>query len=100
MNEQLCSAALSGVTVPGTDSSPLDLTQRVLRNSHALYQAFTKGVAITAAPENIENLNYLQGAWAHAAIYSNRRDFTFAKRVFRESPQYRKAPRSSLGILS
>ncbi len=44
----------------------------------------------------IENLNYLQCRWAHRAIYSNRRDFAFARRVFRENPQYRTMPKTSL----
>jgi hypothetical protein len=100
LHRQFRSAALRGITVPGTNSDLLHLTQRVLRDSHALHQSFTKGTSITATPENIENLNYLQCAWAHAAIYSNCRDFAFAKRVFRESPQYRETPRTSLEILS
>jgi hypothetical protein len=70
-------------------SERLELSQRVIRNSHALYQALTTGAAFVAAPENVENLNYLQCAWAHTAVYSNHRDFDFARRVFRESPQYR-----------
>jgi hypothetical protein len=67
----------------------LELSQGVIRNSHALYHALTTGAAFVAAPENVENLNSLQCAWAHTAIYSNRRDFDFARRVFRQSPQYR-----------
>jgi hypothetical protein len=54
---------------------------------------------VPAAPENVENLNYLQCSWAYAAIYSNQRDFAFAKRVFRESPQYRKTPRTRLALV-
>jgi hypothetical protein len=67
----------------------LELSQRVLRKARALYQALTTGAAFVAAPENINNLNSLQCAFAHTAIYSNQRDFSFARRVFRESPQYR-----------
>lgn len=90
-------AAIRGKIVPGTDSGSLQLSQRVMRNTYALYQALTTGDAIAAAPENVENLNYLQCAWAHTAVYSNRRDFEFARRVFRETPQYRKSPRTALG---
>jgi hypothetical protein len=67
----------------------LELSERVLRNTKALYQSLTAGVPLVAGPENVENLNYLQCMWAHAAVYSNRRDFSFALRVFRENPQYR-----------
>jgi hypothetical protein len=75
----------------GADDDPdyLNLAQRVIANSSALYRSLTEGVAFVAVPENVENLNYLQCAWAHAAVYSNRRDFAFARRVFRENPQYR-----------
>ena len=57
----------------------LELSRRVSRNSKPLYDALTTGVPLSAAVENVENLNYLQCYWAHAAIYSNGRDFTFAK---------------------
>jgi hypothetical protein len=93
------SATLVGSPLAATLPDPLDLTQRVLRNAHDLYQALTTGVAVPAAPENVENLNYLQCSWAYAAIYSNQRDFAFAKRVFRESPQYRKTPRTRLALV-
>lgn len=75
----------------GADEDPnyLELAQRVLANSGALYRALTGGSALTAVHENVENLNYLQCAWAHGAVYSNRRDFVFARRVLRENPQYR-----------
>jgi hypothetical protein len=93
MHRRTRSAALRGQHLVGTDEQSLQLSQRVMRNSHALYQALTTGVAFAAAPENVENLNYLQCAWAHAAVYSNCRDFSFAKQVFSQTPQYRKTPR-------
>ena len=75
---------------PSSDlDSLLQLSRRVLKKSGALYRALTTGVALIATAENVENLNYLQASWAHAAIHSNRRDFAFARRVFRENPQYR-----------
>jgi hypothetical protein len=56
----------------------------------------TTGVALPAPPDHVENLNYLQCSWAQSAVYSNRRDFKFARRVFRENPHYRAAPTTSL----
>lgn len=75
----------------GADEDPnyLELAQRVLAASGPLYKALMGGLALTAVHENVENLNYLQCAWAHSAVYSNRRDFEFARRVFHENPQYR-----------
>jgi hypothetical protein len=96
MHRRIRSAAFRGTTTPGTNSASLQLSQRVMRNSHSIYQALTMGMALSAVSENVENLNYLQCAWAHTAVYSNRRDFTFARRVFRETPQYRKTPRARL----
>lgn len=58
--------------------------------------AIKEGTPITAITPYVEDLNYLQCAWARAAIYSNRRDFGFAKRVFRENPQCRGFPRTML----
>jgi hypothetical protein len=100
MHRRIRSAVLKGTTIAGTNSASLHLSQRVMRKAHALYQALTTGVAFTAVSENVENLNYLQCAWAHMAVYSNRRDFTFAKRVLRESPQYRKTPKARLATVA
>jgi hypothetical protein len=88
----LRSAAIRGITFPKDASDYLHLVQRVIGNSHAFYSAMKEGTSIAAKPENVENLNYLQCAWAHKALYSNRRDFSFAKRVFRENPQYKEVP--------
>jgi hypothetical protein len=62
-----------------------------------LYESLTQGTAVVASPENVENLNYLQCKWAHTAIYANRRDFTFARHVFKNTPQYRGLVKVSLG---
>ncbi len=75
----------------------LEISRRIMRNTRELYEAFTIGSAFVATSENIENLNYLQCAWAHAAVYSNKRDFIFAKKVFRQSPQYRSTVKVKLG---
>jgi hypothetical protein len=74
------------------------LAQLVITRLDPLYQAMTTGVALPAQPEHVENLNYLQCRWAHTALYANRQDFTFARSVFRENPQYRdvRQPRSSI----
>ncbi len=95
-HQTMRSAAIRGIPFPSIGSDYLHLVQRVIGNSYALYRAMTEGTPITAKSENVENLNYLQCAWSHTALYSNHRDFTFAKRVFRENPQYREVPRTRL----
>ena len=72
-----------------SDADFLALAQRVLERDDPLYQSLTQGTALVAAPTNVENLNYLQCARAHTAVYSNRRDFAFARHVFKKVPQYR-----------
>jgi hypothetical protein len=74
----------------------LRLAQLVISRLDPLYQALTTGVALMAQPEHVENLNYLQCSWAHSALYANRNDFTFARRVFRENPHYRDVPATTL----
>ena len=87
------SAALRGQ--PG-GADELRLAQLVISRLYPLYQAMTTGVALPAQPEHVENLNYLECSWAHSAVYSNRRDFTFARRAFRENSHYREVPTTSL----
>jgi hypothetical protein len=74
----------------------LQMAQTTILRAHSIYEAFTKGVPLQAAESHIQNLNYLQCSWAHSAIYSDRKDFSFARRVFRENPQYRSVPRTSV----
>jgi hypothetical protein len=81
--------------LPG-GSSELQLAQTVITTLHPLYASFTIGAPIEAPTPNVENLNYLQCSWSHAALYSNRNDFAFARRVFSENPQYRSVPRTTL----
>jgi hypothetical protein len=100
IHRQIRSATLMGRKSRRTYPDPLQLAQRVMAKSHGLYHALTTGTDVPAAPENVENLNYLQCSWAHGAVYANRKDFSFAKRVFREQPQYRNSPRTSLMVAS
>jgi hypothetical protein len=86
-------AVFQGVAGGGDE---LQAAQTTIRRSHHLYQAFTVGTPLAAAPANIENLNYLQCSWSNRAVYSDRKDFTFARRVFREHPEYRNTPRTSV----
>ena len=79
----------NGGQVSISDADFLALAQRVLERDGPLYQSLTQGTALVAAPTNVENLNYLQCAWAHTAVYSNCRDFAFARHVFNKTPQYR-----------
>ncbi len=83
----------------GTSSTLLQLSERVIRQSHPLYQALTTGAPFVAGPPIVENLNYLQCMWAHSFVYSDRREFTFARRVFRENPQYRSTVKVRLGTI-
>ena len=83
-------AALAGIELEDFDvSSALPIARRVLGSTQPIYQAITHGSALAADDKNVENLNYLQCAWASSGIYSNFSDFAFAQRVFRENPQYR-----------
>jgi hypothetical protein len=93
---------MTGLSETSVGSDSLDLlhlSQRITRNHCALYQALTTGVALVATPENVENLNYLQCAWAHKAIYSDRGGFVFARRVFHKSPQYRNTVKVRLAMI-
>jgi hypothetical protein len=87
------SAALRGQPGGGDE---LRLAQLVISRLDPLYQAMTTGVALTAQPEHVENLNYLQCSWAHSALYASSQGFTFARHVFRENQQYRETPTTSL----
>ena len=80
-------------------SNLLHLSQRVIRNSSALYKALTSGVAMVATAENVENLNYLQCAWAYKAIYCDCGGFVFARHVFDKTPQYRDTVRVRLATI-
>ena len=93
LHRVVSSAVLRGV--PG-GSTELQTAQLVISRLHTLVQAFRTGAPISATQENIDNLNYLECSWSHGAIYSNRRDFAFARRVFRENPHYRTVPKTSL----
>ena len=74
----------------------LQVAQNAMRNAHELYQAFTTGAALNAIMLYIENLNSLQCLFSFGAIYSNRRDFTFARHVFQNTPNYRDVPKTSM----
>lgn len=70
--------------------------QATLRSAGPIYRAFTEGTPLAATSENIENLNYLQCSWSLNKVHSNHKDFAFARKVFRQTPQYREAVRTSL----
>jgi hypothetical protein len=98
--ENLRRANEVGAVTDMEDAAFLALAHRVQENSGPLYESLTRGVALIASPENVENVNYLQCAWAHTAIYANRRDFTFPRHVFKNTPQYRGLVNVSLGFLT
>lgn len=89
-------SALKAGRLAQPPSPALHLAQRTIRNAYPIYTAFTQGHPVASAPENVENLNYLQCAWAHREIYSVRNDFTFAKHVFERTPQYREGIKTSV----
>ena len=68
----------------------IQLADRAIASAGSLYRSLTHGISFAADPENVENLNYLQCAWASSALYSSQSDFSFAKRVLRENPGYRR----------
>lgn len=68
----------------------VQLAERAIARTGTLYRSLVQGSAFAADPENVENLNFLQCAWASSAIYSNRPDFSFARRIFTENPSYRR----------
>lgn len=71
------------------ETEAVRLAERAIAETGSLYRSLAQGTAFAADPENIENLNYLQCAWASSGVYSDRADFSFAKRVFSENPAYR-----------
>jgi Protein of unknown function (DUF4238) len=84
---------LSGSKGGGAD---LQDAQDVIRRSQRIFRSFTEGEPLVAESANIENLNYLQCSWSLDKLYSNRKDFAFARHVFRKTPQYRDAVKTSL----
>jgi hypothetical protein len=86
-------AALRGR--PG-GSSEFQVAQNAVWNGHELYTAFTTGSAVKAITPYVENLNSLQCLFSQSALYSNRRDFLFARHVFRKTPNYRSLQKTSL----
>lgn len=74
------------------DTKELDSSQDAMQKLRPIYSAFKAGSPLIASSPNVENLNYLQCSWAHAAIYSHSNAFAFAKQVFLENPQYRTTP--------
>ena len=56
--ENLRRANEAGAVTDMEDADFLALAQRVLENSGPLYESLTRGVALIASPENIDNVNY------------------------------------------
>lgn len=77
-------------------SEELATAQTQIRKSYELYSAFTTGSPVVTVPENIESFNSLQCLFAHSAIFSNKKDFTFARHVFKNTPSYRALQKTSL----
>jgi hypothetical protein len=74
----------------------LQMAQNAIRSGHELYAAFTTGSAVEAITPYVQNLNSLQCLFSHSALYSNRRDFSFARHVFQKTPNYRNLQKTSL----
>ena len=89
---RVVTAKLGGIELSDFDiTSTIPISRRVLESAGPMYVSLVRGQALPADPENVENLNYLQCAWASSAVYSNMSDFSFALRVFKENPEYRKS---------
>ena len=87
---RIVSANVAGLELADFEvAKALPIARRTLESAGPLYRAMTLGEALIADEGNVQNLNYLQCAWSSSAIYSNRPDFSFASRVFRENPAYR-----------
>src|SRR5262249_38136399 len=74
----------------------LQLAQKAIKSAHALYGALKAGLPLEATPPILEGVNSLQCLFSHGTLYSNRRDFAFAKHVFENTPNYRDIQRTSL----
>ena len=77
----------------------LRLSEKIIRESTGLYRSLMGGTPYVAEPENVENLNYLQCMFSHRSIYSNRKDFAFARHVFARTPQYKETMKVHLAPL-
>mgnify|MGYP000724021153 CR=1 FL=1 len=89
-------AEISGQPLPGITNEHIAAMKRTLITGRPFFEAVSMSVPLICIPEYVENFNYLQCMWAHENIYSNLRDFTFAKKVLTKSPQYRETPRTSV----
>jgi hypothetical protein len=86
LNRAVRTAALRGQLGGSTE---LRVAQDAIRSAHDLYTAFTTGRAVEAITPYVQNLNSLQCLFSHNALYSSRRDFSFARHVFHKTPGYR-----------
>lgn len=96
MHRLIRRSTLSGVKVPGLDQVSLLDLQRSMSRITPMRNAIVLGSGVDTPAEVVENANYLQCVWAHNAVFSSNNDFAFARRVFRENPQYRGVPRVAL----
>jgi hypothetical protein len=87
---------LIGDNLEEVNSMNMPLVKRIFFEHKSLYESLTAGSRFSSLAENIENLNYLQCSWAHQSIFSNTKDFSFAKTVFAKTPQYRGTMRTSV----
>jgi hypothetical protein len=88
LHRQMCSDVILGQERTRLRSEELHEAQRILSRVQPIYQSITTGVPFACDPENVENLNYLQCAWASSSLFCNRQDFSLAEKVFSQSPQY------------
>lgn len=91
-HRRLRSVALGGPPVPGLEQMSLREMQQCMIGLAPMRNAIVLGHGVDAPMQVIENANYLQCVWAHGAIFSDSRDFSFALRVLSENPQYRGVP--------
>lgn len=70
-------------------STGLVEANKVITSAKPFYESVISGAVLPVTHENIENLNYLQCAWAYESVFSSSKDYTFAKHVLLNTPQYR-----------
>jgi len=89
-------AKAAGVYPLGREADQLDVMETLIDRNMGFYDAVTSGIPLPSTLENIENLNYLQVMFSHESIFSDRRDFAFARKVLHNTPQYQETLKTSL----
>lgn len=96
LQQKIEHAQLNRQELHGVDDNFVKEIARLINNPRQFTEAALLGNPLVCIPENVENLNYLQCAWASRHVFSNRKDFSFARHVFSKTPQYRATMQTSI----